>query len=360
VRLGLLAVALCIRPGVARAAQQAPVTYTQTIAPIFFEHCVACHRPGGIAPFSLLDYEAARERAALIATVTGRRSMPPWKPSAPVGAFQRERRLTAAQIDLIAQWAALGAPEGPRSALPAQPEPGGGWQLGPPDLVVSLPEAYVRPAGSPETYRTFALPVPLQELRWIRAVEVQPGSSRSVHHARLMVDSTGRARDLDAADPLPGYDGFMIDLAEFPRGHVLGWTPGMMPVAHPDSLSWPLSPRTDLVLQLHLLPTKEPLQVRPQIGLYFAKTPATLEPVAVLLNSLTIDIPAGDPAHVVRDSYRLPVEVDLLAIYPHAHYLGKEIGATATFPDGTERTLIRIDDWDYNWQDEYRYVKPIR
>jgi Flp pilus assembly protein TadD len=224
--------------------------------------------------------------------------------------------------------------------------------------VVSL-EAYTLPAGSSDVYRKFVLPVPLKEVRWIRALEIRPGPGRAIHHARIMIDTTGRARDLAAADPLPGYDGFMADSAAFPGGHVLGWAPGKMPVAHPDGLSWPLAPGADLVLQLHMLPQTEPVSVRPEVGLYFAKTPATLNPVAVMLNAMTIDIPPGDAKHVVRDSYRLPVAIDLLAIYPHAHYLAKEILATATLPDGTSRVLLRIDDWDYNWQDEYRYVQPI-
>ena len=358
VGLGVFTIAVWAWPGAVGGAQT-PVTYTETIAPILFEHCVPCHRPGGIGPFSLLDYDAARQRAPLIASVTGRRSMPPWKPAAPVGAFQGERRLTEAQIDLIARWAALGALEGPRTARPAPPDAGDGWHLGTPDLVVQLPEPYVLAAGTADVYRKFVLPVPLQELRWVRAIELRPGSTRAIHHARVMVDATGRARDLDAADPLPGYDGFMIDSAEFPRGHVLGWAPGKVPTAHPDSLSWPLAPGTDLVLQLHLLPGDEPVPVRPQVGLYYAKTPATVEPVAVVLNSLTIDIPAGATAHVVRDRYRLPVAVDLLSVYPHAHYLARQVEATATLPDGSERTLIRIDDWDYNWQDEYRYLQPL-
>jgi tetratricopeptide (TPR) repeat protein len=141
---------------------------------------------------------------------------------------------------------------------------------------------------------------------------------------------------------------------------VLGWAPGKTTTAQPDTLSWPLAPGSDLVLQLHLLPRPRPVSVAPEVGLYFAATPATLNPVAVMLNALTIDIPAGDAAHVVLDRYRLPVAVDVLAIYPHAHYLAREIHATAVLPDGTPRTLLRIDRWDYNWQDEYRYLEPVR
>jgi Tfp pilus assembly protein PilF/mono/diheme cytochrome c family protein len=357
--LAAAVVALSAWP-VAQGAREA-ITYSETIAPILFEHCVQCHRPGGLAPFSLIDYEAARDRAAHIAAATRRRDMPPWKPVAPEGAFQGERRLTSAQIDLIDRWAAAGAPEGKPAARPVPPDFGeGGWQLGAPDMVVRLPEPYGVPAGTSDIYRKFALPVPLEEARWIRAVEVRPGSNGAIHHARIMIDSTGHARDLDAADPLPGYDGFMADSAEFPRGHVLGWAPGRTATALPDSLSWPLAPGSDLVLQLHMLPRSAPVSVAPEVGLYFAATPATLNPVAAILNTLTIDIPAGDATHVVLDRYRLPVAVDLLAIYPHAHYLAREIHATAILPDNSERTLIRIDDWDYNWQDEYRYLEPVR
>jgi tetratricopeptide (TPR) repeat protein/mono/diheme cytochrome c family protein len=358
--LAAVVVAFSAAPEAPQAAQD-EVTYAETVAPILLEHCVQCHRPGGLGPFSLLDYESARDRAALIASVTRRGEMPPWKPSAPTGVFQGERRLTSAQIESIARWAAAGAPEG---KAPVRPIPlntaDGGWQLGTPDLIVRLPEPYVVPAGTSDLYRKFVLPVPLDEPRWIRALEIRPGPGGAIHHARVMIDSIGRARDLDAADPLPGYDGFMADSGEFPRGHVLGWAPGKSATARPDSLSWPLTPGSDLVLQLHLLPRPAPASVAPEVGLYFAAAPATLQPVAVILNALTIDIPPGDAAHVVVDRYQLPVAVDVLAISPHAHYLAREIHATAILPDRTERTLLRIDDWDYNWQDEYRYVEPVR
>ena len=151
----------------------------------------------------------------------------------------------------------------------------------------------------------------------------------------------------------------MVETARFPPGHVLGWAPGRTVTEQSDDLSWALAPGSDFVLQLHMLPGTAPVPVQPEVGLYFADEPATIEPVSVILQSMTIDIPAGDGAHVVRDAFRLPVALDLLAIYPHAHYLGREVQATATLPDGTERTLLRIEDWDFNWQDEYRYRTPV-
>ena len=346
-------------PGAGAAFGQEPVTFTEDVAPIFTAHCVSCHRPGGIGPFSLLDYEAARARAAQIAEATAGGVMPPWKPVEPAGAFEGERRLGDAERDLIAGWAAAGAPRGPAGAEPPPPAAAGDWQLGPPDLVVPIPEPYVLPAGDADVYRKFVLPVPTDVERWVRAVEIRPGASSPIHHATIRIDTTGRARGLDAEDPLPGYGGFMVEAARFPPGHVLGWAPGRTVTAQPDELSWALAPGSDFVLQLHLLPGAAPIPVQPEVGLYFAGAAATVEPVSVILQSMTIDIPADEPAHVVRDAFRLPVALDLLAIYPHAHYLGREVRATATLPDGTERTLLRIDDWDFNWQDEYRYRTPV-
>ena len=340
------------------AYAQDTVTFTENVAPIFAANCVGCHRPGGIGPFSLLDYDAARQRAARIAEATAERVMPPWKPVAPAGAFEGERRLNDADIGVIGRWAAAGAPEGPPGALAAPPD-AAGWQLGAPDLVVSLPEPYVLPGGEADVYRKFVVPVPTEEERWVRAVEIRPGPASPIHHATIRIDTTGRARERDAEDPLPGYSGFMVETARFPPGHVLGWAPGRTVTGPSDELSWALAPGSDFVLQLHMLPGAAPVPVQPEVGLYFADAPATIEPVSVILQSMTIDIPAGESAHVVRDAFRLPVALDLLSIYPHAHYLGREVRATATLPDGTERTLLRIDDWDFNWQDEYRYRTPV-
>ena len=340
------------------AYAQDAVTFTEDVAPIFAANCAGCHRPGGIGPFSVLDYDAARQRAARIAEATADRVMPPWKPVAPAGAFEGERRLSDADIGVIGRWAAAGAPEGPPGALAAPPD-ADGWQLGAPDLVVSLPEPYVLPGGGADVYRKFVVPVPTEEERWVRAVEIRPGPASPIHHATIRIDTTGRARERDAEDPLPGYSGFMVETARFPPGHVLGWAPGRTVTRPSDELSWALAPGSDFVLQLHMLPGTAPVPVQPEVGLYFADAPATIEPVSVILQSMTIDIPAGESTHVVRDAFRLPVALDLLSIYPHAHYLGREVRATATLPDGTERTLLRIDDWDFNWQDEYRYRTPV-
>ena len=337
------------------------VTFTRDVAPILQANCVGCHRPDGIGPFSLTTYAAARARAAGIAEVTTARRMPPWKPALGHGRFRNERRLSDAEIALLSRWATTGAAEGDPADLPAPPSTAGDWQLGPPDLVVTMPAPFPLPSGSTDVYRNFVLPVDLDDRRWVRAIELRPGAGggRVIHHARILLDATGAARARDAGDREPGYDGLMLDHARFPAGHFLGWAPGKTPVALPDEIAWPLEPGTDLVLQLHLLPGPQPVDIRPSVGLHFTDRPATLTPVSVLLTSKAIRIPANDPAHVIEDRYRLPVAVDVLGIAPHMHYLGKRVEARATLPDGREEPLLRIDDWDFNWQDEYRYREPI-
>ena len=338
-----------------------PVTFNRDVAPILYAHCVGCHRPGGIGPFSLTNYADAGDRATDIAAATSARRMPPWKPVPGHGRFRNERRLADVEIALLARWAASGAPEGDPAELPAPPSTGGGWQLGTPDLVVTMEAPFRLPAGGTDVYRNFVIPAGLDSRRWVRAVELRPGAGGGhvIHHARILLDATGGARSLDADDPEPGYDGLMLDHARFPAGHFLGWAPGKTPVELPAQLAWPLDPGVDLVLQLHLLPAREPVDIQPAIGLHFADGPATLTPVSVLLTSKAIRIPAGDPAHVIEDRYRLPIAVDVLGIAPHMHYLGKRVEATATLPNGSEEPLLRIDDWDFNWQDEYRYREPV-
>ena len=345
-------------PPAAPVRAQRPITFTEDIAPILFERCVVCHHDGGLAPFSLLAYADARTRATAIAAATSRRYMPPWKPEPGYGEFLGDRRLHDEEIALLGQWADGGALEGDPSHLPPAPTWSSEWHLGTPDLVVTMPEPYVLRAEGPDEYRNFVIPIPLATTRHVRALQFRP-RSRAVHHARILIDRTGSARHLDAADLEPGYDDLLGDAGTFPEGHLLAWAPGKIPALEDDALAWRLDPGTDLVLQLHLPTIGTPAPIQVQVGFYFADAPGTLSPAVVLLGNKTIDIPAGAPNHVIEDAYRLPVDVDALAVYPHAHFLGKDLQAFAMLPDGSRRWLVRIANWDFNWQDEYRFAEPI-
>ena len=357
---GLAIVMIAVtNPASAGQATQGSVTFARDVAPILYKHCVTCHRPNAVGPFSLLAYDNARPRAEALADVTARRFMPPWKPTPGHGDFQGSRGLTTVEIEVFQRWADGGAPEGNLTEAPADPTFASGWQLGEPDLILSLDAPYSLDAGSTDAHRNFVLPTLLTERRWIRAVEIHPRTPGIVRHAQVLLDATGNARAADAEDPDLGYDGLVTDHGGFPRGHALDWSPGKSAVAPPASMAWPLNPGTDIVLRVHLRRASEPATVQPEVGFYFSDQPGIFTPVSVLLTAQTINIPAGEPSHTVQDRFRLPVAVDLQAVSPFAHNLGQQVESLAILPDGRELTLLRINNWDFDWLNEYRYVEPV-
>ena len=347
------------RAGAAAIAED--VNFSRDIAPVLFDNCVVCHRPGGVGPFSLMSYDDARRRARQIGEVTGSGFMPPWLPEPGWGRFSGARRLRSRELELIAAWVAAGAPEGDAAEVPDAPTFPDTWSLGEPDLVFEMSRAYTLPAEGVDVFRDFVIPIPLDARRYVRSIDLQPGNPRIVHHAVMAIDETRSSRTLDDADPEPGYVGTMdvFSKAHSPDGHFLGWTPGKVPYAGTDAMSWRLDRGTDLVLQLHMLPTGKEEKIQPRVGLYFSDRPPELRPFVLRLGSQTIDIPAGEPAYAIEDEYELPVAVELLTIYPHAHYLGKEMRVWAELPGADMRELLLIRDWDFNWQDEYRYETPV-
>jgi tetratricopeptide (TPR) repeat protein len=339
-------------------------TFTHDIAPILFQQCAACHRPGGSAPFSLLSYADVRDRAVLIAAATAAGRMPPWLPDPDYVRLAGARLLTAGQLAAIQRWAAAGAPEGDAADLPPVPVFPDGWQLGEPDLVVTLPEYRAAPHQT-DVYRNLVAPIPLTDARFVATVELRFGNSGAVHHARMMVDTTASSRAKDAEDQEPGFEG--MDLsgmsvrtnAQIPDGFFVGWTPGKVPARGPEDMAWPLRPGTDLVLQVHLPPRAEVEVVRPLVGFYFARNAPDRVPSLIMFNWKMLDIPPGKRDYVVTDSVILPVDVEALSVYPHAHYLATLMEAWARLPDGSRRGLLRIPRWDFNWQDAYQYAEPI-
>jgi tetratricopeptide (TPR) repeat protein len=337
---------------------QPAVTFTRDVAPILFAHCVSCHRDSEIGGFSLLTYRDARPRASAIARATRTRAMPPWKPEAGYGGdFLGARQLTDGQIDTLQRWAQAGSLEGDPAALPPFPALPSGWRLGQPDLVVQLDRPYTLAGGGADVLRNFVIPAPLARTRYVRGVEFRPGNSRVVHHANIRIDRSRGSRLMDAGDPEPGFDG-LISAGRFPDGHFLGWTPGQLPPLAAEGQAWRLEPDSDFVVQLHLQPGRQAESVQPSIGLFFADTPPDRPPLMLRLGRQHIDIPAGAARYQIEDAYRLPVDVEVLAIQPHAHFRAREVSGTAVLPDGTVQWLLYIRDWDFNWQDVYRYAAP--
>jgi tetratricopeptide repeat protein len=336
-----------------------PVTFAHDIAPIVYRYCAPCHRPGESGPFPLLSYEDVKKRARQIVDVTSRRFMPPWLPEPRHGDFQDELRLTDEQIRAFAAWAAAGAPEGVAADTPRPPSFTEGWQLGPPDLILEPSKSFALPASGTDLYWNFIFTANTDTMHWVRAIEIRPGNPRLLHHANLYIDRARSARQ--QGDGFPGMDPIIQrSIFEPDDGRFLYWKPGGIPYAEPDGLSWRLDPGNDLVLNAHLQPSGKPEHVRPTIGLYFTDRPQTRFPMLMQLeHDGALNIPPGNPNFPVSDDFKLPLDVDVLAVYPHAHYLGKILEGYATLPGGEHKWLVRIPDWDSNWQAVYRYREPV-
>jgi tetratricopeptide (TPR) repeat protein/mono/diheme cytochrome c family protein len=358
-------IALCsfARSQGSQQASSEHVTFNRDIAPIIFRSCAICHRAGEAAPFSLLTYADAKKHAHQIADVTKSRVMPPWLPAPQELKFADELRLSDAEINLIQRWVEQGAAEGNRAELPQQPKFVEGWQLGKPDLILTATKPLTLPPQGTDTYWNFIFPVPITETRWVKAVEIRPGDKRYVHHANILVDRDGESRKREAT-PGAGFGGMEIRIESQvfdPDSHLLFWKPGTIPAVEPAGMALRLDKGTDLILNTHLQPSGKTEVIQPSIGLYFTSQAATKFPMLLQLeDDAKLDIPAGDKTFTVTDDFTLPLDVDLMAIYPHAHYLGKAIQALATLPDGTKKALIHIPQWNLNWQAVYRYVEPVR
>lgn len=339
-------------------AKETP-TFNRDIAPIIFEQCVACHHPGAGGTFSLATYADVKKRAKLIKEVTTRRYMPPWLPERGHGEFLGERRLSDEQIALIQRWWKAGSPAGPAADLQVKPQWINGWQLGEPDLVVTLPEPYRLPADGKDVYRNFVIPNVVPADRYLRASEFRPGTAGAIHHAFMLLDDSGGARKREGRELVPGFSGMDTGGAKASDAMFMSWQPGKRPAEAPSGLAAVLRKGTDLVLQLHLRPTGKPEKIQPSVALYFTDEPPKRSAFMLLLRSVEIDIPAGQNNYAIESSYELPVETDALSILPHLHYLGKEVHAWAELPDGTRRELIYIKKWDFNWQGDYRYATPV-
>ena len=337
------------------------VTFAEHIAPIIYDNCVVCHREGGIGPFSFSSYDLVKKRSRQISEVVSSRFMPPWKPDPHFGPkFQGERRLSDEQIALIQRWDDLGAPSGDLAEAPRLPSFPDTWQLGEPDLILEFPEAYQLQAEGTDIYRNFVIPVPLKSAKHVRAIEFLPNSQLVIHHALLQVDKTSTSRDKDISEPGPGFDGMGIGAAAPPEGQLVGWTPGQSPYQSYTDTAWTLRPGSDIVIQLHMLPRGKIESVSPRIGLYFTDKAPTRSSFIIQMRKFDIDINPGVTEYRIEEKMSIPVDSEIVGLYPHAHYIGKDLGAYAQFPNGTKHWLFRIQDWDFNWQGDYRYETPIK
>jgi hypothetical protein len=349
-------------------APAGPPTYHREVSRILQKQCQDCHRAGQVAPFSLLTYDQARKRADDLAEVAHDRRMPPWPASTKEGGpFKEARVLSEAEIATLEAWARAGAPEGDPRDTPPPREFGSGWQLGEPDLVITMPEAFELAAEGADEHRVFVIPTGLAEGKWVAAIDYKPGNPRVVHHVLGAFDTRKRGRILDKADPKPGYKVFG-GFGFIPDGFLSGWSPGKKATASPEGVARYLPGGSDFILQVHYHRSGKPETDSTQVGLYFARKPVDKELTVRVLSPPAgriwfipeLRIPAGASNHEVTGSLVLNGEDrHLIGITPHMHWLGKDFRLTATRPDGSKQTLIKIDRWDFNWQGLYDLAEPI-
>jgi hypothetical protein len=292
-----------------------------------------------------------------MAEAASTRRMPPWKPDPGPPHFAGERRLSAHEIATLVQWSRAGAPEGVGAhdiALPPLTE----WRVGPPDRIVSLRGPFTIPAGGPDLYRCFVVPAAVDRDRWVRAFEFRPGEPRAVHHALIFIDRSGAARRRDAETPEPGYPCFGVP-GFLPSASLGGWAPGTGVVTYPEGAAVRVTRDADLVFQIHYSPGGEAREDQSSVGLYFTEAAPTRRMMDIALGTRAIDIPAGTAAYRVTDHFTTPVDVIATGIIPHAHFLARTMRGWVTLPDGKRIVLLTIRDWDFNWQQQYRYREPI-
>ncbi len=337
------------------------VNFSQHVAPIVYKHCAPCHSPGQVAPFSLRSYDEARKWSKNIAIAVETKAMPPWKAVDGYNEFIDPNRLTPAEIETLKNWADAGAPLGDPKRQPAPPPIPEGWQLGTPDFIASPDKPFQLEAEGRDVYRNFVIKTDFKESRWVTGMDVRPGNPRVVHHVIAFLDSGHNAEALEKKnnDGQPGYSTFG-GVGFLPSGSLGGWAPGIAPYRTNGDLAFELKPGTTIVLQVHYHKNGKVEQDLTKVGLYFSKTPPKHVLNLAWIPNLGLRIPPNDPAYTAHQRFPIPVDVTVYGAMPHMHLLGKSMKAWVELPDKTIKPLVWVDDWDFNWQLQYRFKQPLK
>ena len=354
------------------------VSFSENIAQIIYDNCSTCHRPGEIGPMSLTNYDEIKNWAPTIKYVTSIGYMPPWQADPEYRHFLGESTLTQEEINLIAQWADAGAPQGDESLEPDFPDFPEGSLLGEPDLVLTMEQAHVHQGNNRDSYMYFVLPTGLAQDRVVKAVEFRPGNSKIVHHALIFEDTKGIAAATDAMTPEYGFESFggfggnndglgILEQKQYP-----GYVPGQKSLFYPDGIGQTLAAGADIAVQIHYAPVSSSESDQSSLNIFFADEEETINRHVDGRIMLPLDLPpfgiAGFlsfriPANTVREFEGIwEVEDDLsfMGISPHMHLLGADWEVFLEHTDGSITNLIKIPEWDFNWQGNYyfdRYIK---
>ncbi|HSC29516.1 MAG TPA: hypothetical protein VLD67_19725 [Vicinamibacterales bacterium] len=354
---------------VARPATGVP-TFTRDVAPILFKNCTGCHRPGEIAPMSLLTYEDARPYAKAIRDEIRDGNMPPWHAEAPHGTFLNERRISDTEKDILVRWATNGAPRGDPSDLPPAPSYPDGWTIGTPDVVFEMAEDYKIPADGVIEYEYFYIPTNFAEPRWVQAVEVRPGNRGLVHHVlvfyKAMRDPSSPAvpvlrpnREQMLLPPrTPGNRPVRRD--QVPGRLLATYAPGTNPQVFPPGTAVRLEPGGVLELQMHYTADGEAGSDRTKVGLIFSKDPSPREVRVSHFFNTKFTLPAGATEVRVDADVGFVSDATVWGLFPHTHVRGNRWEYVLELPDGSKTTVLSVPRYDFNWQTYYMFSEPLK
>ena len=358
-------------------------TFSKDIAPIVYKNCTTCHRPGEIAPMSLLTYKDARPWAKSIREEVSIGAMPPWHADPAHGEFANDRRLSDRDKETIVRWVDAGAPEGDPADLPPQPKYADGWQIGQPDAVFSMNEGYAIPADGTVEYKYFQVQTSFTEDKWIRAIESRPGNRSVVHHVIVFARDpkpAPRPTTPPAAKPAPtfmfaeGMDEPKNPDAEAKKkaplndrpapkqlgAYLGGFAPGQSVRVYAPGTAIRLPAGAVLTFQMHYTTNGTPTTDCSRIGVLLANEPPTQEVKVTALSNQNFTIPAGAPAHRVDADVTLQRDATLWSMLPHTHVRGRRWEYQATYPDGRAETILAVPKYDFNWQTEYVFREPLK
>jgi hypothetical protein len=354
------------------AGKEVP-TFTKDVAPIIFKNCAGCHRPGEIAPMSLLTYEDARPWAKAIRDEVSDRNMPPWHTDAPKGTFHNERILSDADRSTLAAWANGGAPRGEAKDLPPTPTFSDGWAEKTPDLVLEMPEAYKVPAEGVIEYEWFYIPTNFTEPKWVKSIEVRPGNREVVHHVlvyyRAKPDRTSgpvlmpNKEDSNFPDRGPitrTRPRRSADFRGMPARLIATYAPGTNPQVAPAGTAFRLEPGGVIELQMHYTANGEEASDRTKVGLVFATEPSPREVQAGQFVNATFKLPAGAADVAVTTDVEFAQDTTVWGLFPHTHLRGKKWEYQLQLPGGEKKMILAVPRYDFNWQTYYLFREPLQ
>ena len=382
VAVAVLVLSVWAATGLAQQSAPSPVTptFSSDVAPIMFNKCAGCHRPGEVAPMPLLSYKDARPWAGAIKTKVASRAMPPWHADRQYGRFLNDFSLTDREIDTIVRWVDGGAREGDPARLPKAPVFAEGWQIGTPDAVFQMQADYRIPASGAIDYQYFEVPTNFTQDMWMQAGEVRAGDKAHVHHIIVYLrepqvtprPTVMTVRPILAAGatlPRPAAAAVApIAPAGAPRPAVaarggdamlVNWAVGEDAPVHPAGMAKRIPAGSTLIFQVHYTTDGKPGADRSKVGFIFSKTPPEREVRTGVIANAVFAIPPGAGDHTVEAEATFAEDARVWSMHPHMHLRGKDMTYTAIYPDGRREIVLRVPKYDFGWQTDYQLAAPL-